>query len=502
MGGTRQPRHEVGRMQGEPEQRTKGVRESEDRVRATKSEKGKALRSDGAKAVCVADEPREGNATAAQTAEVASTGLSRVAELAKQNPRLRFNSLAHHITVGALWAAFDRLRKNAAVGVDGVTVAQYEQDLGANLEALHERMKAGKYRHQPIRRVYIPKENGKQRPIGVSCTEDKVVQQAVREVLETIYEQDFLECSHGFRPRRRAHDAMRAIDGMVMSGKVNWVLEADIQAFFDSLDRKKLMEMVSRRVADSRLLQLVGKCIHVGILDGETYAEPEEGTAQGSVISPLLGNIYLHYVLDVWFEEEVRPRLRGYAQLVRYADDFVIGFESKDDAERVMQALAQRMGKYGLTLHPEKTRLIPFGRPSTGRSGKGGVGTFDFLGFTVYWRRSRRGKWVLGMKTRRARIQRAVQAVYEFCRGRRQDDIGDQHRGLRSRIQGHLNYFGVNGNFPALVRLVNNAKRAWFKWLNRRSQRSRLTAKRFGELLERYPLPEPRISVQLWRGTS
>jgi RNA-directed DNA polymerase len=485
-------------MQGEPEQRTTGARESEGHIGAMKLEKGKAPRSSGAKVARVADEPREGNAPAPQTAEVASTGLPRVAELAKQNPQLRFRSLAHHITVGALWVAFGKLRKDAAVGEDGVTVAQYEENLGANLQALHERMRAGTYRHRPIRRVYIPKENGQSRPIGVSCVEDKVVQQAVREVLEAIFEQDFLGCSYGFRPRIGAHDAMRTIDAMAMRGEMNWVLEADIRAYFDSIDRTMLLEMVSSRVADGALLRLVGKCLHVGVLDGGEYAVPEVGTAQGSVISPLLGNIYLHFVLDVWFEEVVRPRLRGKACLIRYADDFVIGFESKDDAERVMRVLPQRMAKYGLTLHPDKTRLVPFGRPPKGHTGKARAGTFDFLGFTVYWRRTRTGWWVPGMKTRKARLRRAVQAIYDFCRRQRHQDVEWQHKRLCSRIQGHINYFGVNGNYRALLRVVNNAEWAWFKWLNRRSQRSRLTWARFVSLLGTYPLPTPRVCVKLW----
>ncbi len=485
-------------MQGQPKQRTKGGRETEDRGRAMKSEKGKAPRSGGAKAVRVADEPLEGNAPAAQTAGVASTRLLGVAEQAKRNPQQRFYSLAHLITVEALWGAFGRLRRNAAVGVDGVTVAQYEEHLGENLRALHERMKAGTYRHQPIRRVNIPKENGKTRPIGVSCTEDKVVQQAVREVLEAIFEQDFRECSYGFRPRRGAHQAMRAIDRMGMSGGMNWVLEADIRTFFDSLVRKRLMEMVSKRVADGRLLQLVGKCLHVGVLDGEEYTEPEEGTAQGSVISPLLGNIYLHYVLDVWFEQEVLPRLRGRAQLVRYADDFVIGFSGKGDAELVMQMLSQQMEKNGLTLHPDKTRLVEFPRPRSGQR-KGRAGTFDFLGFTVYWRRSLKGYWVLGMKTRRARLKRAVGAVYDFCRRHRHESVEWQHQGLCSRIHGHINYFGVNGNLDSVRRFVNGAARAWFKWLERRSQRSKLGWRRFATgLLKRHPLPRVCIRVSLW----
>jgi len=485
-------------MQGEPEQRTKALRESEGPVRATMSGNGKAPGPGGAKRARVEQEPQEGNAAAAQTAGVASTKRMGVGEIARQNPNLRFKAVAHLLTVGALAGAFSRLRRDAAVGVDGVTVEQYQEDLGANLEHLHERMKAGRYRHQPIRRVNIPKEGGKTRPIGVSCTEDKVVQQALRLLLEEIYEQDFLPCSYGFRPGVGAHDAMRALNWMVMNGVGNWILEADIRAYFDSIDRKLLMEMVSRRVEDGRILRLVGKCLHVGVLDGEEYTEPEVGTAQGSVISPLLGNIYLHYVLDEWFEQEVRPRLRGRAQLIRYADDFIIGFERQDDAERVMQVLHQRMERYGLRLHPDKTRLIPFQRPAPGAGGGGSSSTFDFLGFTMYWRRTRRGGWGCGMKTRKARLSRAIQAVRDFCRRSRHWPLEEQHSKLRTRIQGHYNYFGVNGNVNSLAKLQCAAERAWFKWLRRRSQRSRLTWERFKDLLKRYALPQPTIRVQIW----
>jgi group II intron reverse transcriptase/maturase len=488
-------------MQGRPEQRTTGVRESEGCIRATKSENGKAPGSGGAKAARVGSEPREGNADAAQTAKVALTGFPRIEELAKQDPRLRFYSLAHLITVGELGYAFSRLRRNAAVGVDGVTVARYEQSIEENLGALHERLRAGTYRHQPIRRVHIPKEPGKTRPIGVSCVEDKVVQQAVRDVLETIWEQDFLDCSYGFRPRRGAHHALRALDRMAMSGGANWVLEADIRSFFDSVDRKALMEMLRRRVADGRLLRLVGKCLHVGVLEGEDYSEPELGTAQGSVLSPLLGNIYLHYVLDEWFEQEVLPRLGGRARLIRYADDFVIGFERKDDAERVMRVLPQRMGRYGLELHPDKTRLVPFERPAKGQPENRRSGTFDFLGFTVYWRRALRGHWVLGMKTRKSRLRKAVRALHDFCRSHRHEPMDEQHRGLRQRLHGHFNYFGVNGNSASLHRLATAANVAWHKWLNRRSQRRGMTWERFNQLLHAYPLPAPHIRVQLWGAT-
>lgn len=427
-----------------------------------------------------------------------SPGLLKVVERAKQDPKAQFTSLAHLLDAEALTRAFHRLRKNAAVGVDGITVEQYGSNLQVNIQALHQRMKTGRYRHQPIRRVHIPKDKGKTRPIGISSIEDKIVQHALREVLEAIYEEDFLDCSYGFRPGRSAHDALRAIDPVVTKGEVNWVLEADIQSYFDSVARTRLMEMLRKRVADRSLLRLVGKCLHVGVLDGEEYSEPEDGTAQGSILSPLLGNIYLHYVLDLWFEEEVRPRLRGKAHLVRYADDFVIGFERQDDARRVMGVLGLRMKKYGLTLHPEKTRLLPFGRPKLGQQEGKGPATFDFLGFTLYWSRGRRGSWRLTLKTRTARLRRAVQAAYDFCWRHRHESIAEQHAGLCRRIQGHFNYFGVNGNMRALQLLVKRTERAWHKWLNRRSQRSRLNWKRFADLLKDFPLPRPVIRVRTW----
>ena len=322
-----------------------------------------------------------------------STGLLRVVERARREPEGRFHSLAHLIDVPALERAFHRLRSDAAVGVDGVSKEDYGQELEANLVELHGRMKAKRYRHQPLRRVHIPKGDGRTRPIGISAVEDKIVQGAVREVLEAVYEQDFEECSYGFRPGRGAHDAIRALNRAVYQGKVGWILEADIESFFDSLDRTKLEEMLRIRVADGSLRRLVGKCVRVGVLDGEERTEPERGAPQGSGLSPLLGNLYLHYTLDVWFEREVKPRLGGEAVLVRYCDDFVIGFERREDAQRVAEVLGKRMERYGLRLHPEKTRLIAFERPKAGQRGGKGPGTFEFLGFTMYWRRTRRGRW-------------------------------------------------------------------------------------------------------------
>ena len=427
-----------------------------------------------------------------------SLQLLEVVERARREPEGRFHSLAHRIDVPALERAYRRMRKDAAVGVDGVTKEQYGQELESNLQDLHARMKAKRYRHQPIRRVHIPKEGGKTRPIGISAFEDKLVQDALREVLEAIYEQDFLDCSYGFRPGRSAHDAVRTLDRVVHRGKVNWILEADIVSFFDSLDRKKLKEMLEVRVADGSLLRLIGKCLHVGVLEGVELSTSETGTAQGSVLSPLLGNVYLHHVLDRWFEQKVKPRLRGQASLVRYADDFVIGFETKEDAQRVMDALGERLLHFGLTLHPDKTRLLPFRRPPKSQEGGKGRATFDFLGFTFYWARTRKGRWGMFCKTRSASLRRFIGAVYDWCHRHRHLSVAAQHKALTRRIQGHFNYFGVSGNFISLLRVVEQAKRSWYKWLCRRSHRTRLTWGRFADLLRDFPLPTPRITVRIW----
>jgi RNA-directed DNA polymerase len=434
----------------------------------------------------------------APTPQTVSTGLLKVTERAKWDPQVQMRSIAHIIDQEMLKEAFDRIRKDAAVGVDGVTKEQYGENLQDNLRMLHERMKGGQYRHQLIRRVHIPKAPGKTRPIGISTVEDKVVQNALTMVLTAIYEPVFFDGSYGFRPGRSAHDALRALNAATVRGECNWLLEADIESFFDSIDRKKLKEMLRLRVADEGFIHLVGKCLHVGVLDGEEYTEPDVGTAQGSTLSPMLGNIYLHYVLDEWFEREVKPRLRGRSCLIRYADDFVVGFACREDAEMVKQMAHQRMAEHGLRLHPEKTRLVPYQRPPRRGQGGKGPGSFDFLGFTLYWRKTRKGYWGQGYRTRKARFQRAKVALNDFCRRHRHEPVKDQHASLCRRIRGHFNYFGVNSNVDSLWRLVEAAKRTWFKWLSRRSQRTRLTWQRFAQLLRVFPLPRPSIKVQLW----
>jgi group II intron reverse transcriptase/maturase len=291
---------------------------------------------------------------------------------------------------------------------------------------------------------------------------------------------------------------VRTLDRIVHRGEVSWILEADIVSFFGSLDRKELKKMLELRVADGSLLRLIGKCLHVGVLDGTELSAPETGTAQGSVLSPLLGNVYLHYVLDLWFETEVKPRLRGRATLVRYADDFVIGFEHEEDARRVRAVLGKRLSRFGLTLHPDKTRLLPFRRPPAGQKSGKGSASFDFLGFTLYWARSRKGRWGMACKTRRASLRRAIQSVTDWCRRHRHHPVQVQHAALTRRLRGHFNYFGVSGNFRSLLLLVEAARRAWYKWLCRRSQRTRLTWERFADLLDQRPLPRPRITVRIW----
>jgi len=433
------------------------------------------------------------------TSENMSPGLLRVMERARRNPHERQFSLAYLIDVQSLKRAYHRIRKKAAVGVDGVTKEQYGQDLEDNLQNLHQRLKTMKYRHQPILRVHIPKGKNQKRPIGLSCLEDKIVQGALTETLGAIYEQDFLDGSFGFRPNRSAHDALRELHRVARKGGVNAVFEADVKSFFDKVHRRTLLEMLEKRIADRSFMRLIGKCLHVGVLEGQVFTRPDEGTVQGSIISPMLGNIYLHNVLDKWFEEQVKPRLRGEATLIRYCDDFIICFERMDDAKRVERVLDKRFEKYHLSLHPEKTRLIDFRRPPLDKTGGKVPGNFDFLGFTMYWRRNRKGPgWHLASKTRSARLSQTVQTIYDLCRRQRHEPVAVQHKALVSRIRGHFGYFGVNENHKSLKSLVYWSKRAWHKWLNRRSQRSRLNWKRFLDLYKDYPFPNPKVYVNIW----
>src|SRR4051812_5173258 len=354
-----------------------------------------------------------------------STKRRRIAELARRSPQMGFTSLAHLMDIDWLREAWRLTRKDGAAGVDGLRAADYEQDLEANPRSLLDRAKSGTYRAPPVRRVHIPKGGSaiETRPIGIPTLEDKVLQRAVAMLLEPIYEQDFYDCSHGFRPGRGAHQALQALWKQTMVNRGGWVVEVDIRKFFDTLDHRHLREFVGRRVRDGVLLRLIGKWLNAGVMEDGAVSYPDAGSPQGGVISPMLSNVYLHYVLDDWFEREVKPRLRGRAHLTRYADDFVIGFTDEADARRVMDVLPKRFGRYGLALHPDKTRLVPFRQPSArrddDRGGGPGPGAFDFLGFTHIWARSQRGNWVVKQRTAASRLRRAVRGIAQWCRSNR-----------------------------------------------------------------------------------
>lgn len=424
-----------------------------------------------------------------------STKLERIAQLARKMPGIALQTLAHHIDMEWMREAYRRTRKDGAVGVDGQTAAEYEENLEENLQSLIDRAKSGNYRAPPVRRVYIPKGNGRKRPIGIPTLEDKILQRAVLMVLEAVYEQDFLDCSYGFRPGRSAHDALDALREQTMSMHGGWILETDIASFFDSVDRTVLREILTRRVRDGVLVRLIGKWMNAGVMeDGRVY-RPETGTPQGGVISPLLANIVLHEVVDVWFEEVVKPRLYGRAHLVRFADDLVIVFAREDDARRVMDVLPRRLGKYGLEMHPEKTRLLRFERPPYRSSPKREERpeTFDFLGFTHYWAKSRKGNWVIKRKTQRERFTRALQRISWWCRDHRHDPVAEQHRMLSAKLRGHDAYYGVTGNSRSLYALRYWVERKWRVWLSKRSRKAGINWAKMGRILDRYPLPRPRI---------
>lgn len=430
--------------------------------------------------------------------QTVSTKLERIAKLAKEAPGMALTTLAHHIDIDWLREAHRRTSKDRAPGVDGQTAQEYAENLEGNLQSLLERAKSGTYLAPPVRRVHIPKGDGSEtRPIGVPTFEDKILQRAVAMVLEAVYEQDFSDSSYGFRPGRSAHQALDALRATLMRQGGGVVLEVDIRKFFDTLDHGHLREILRRRVRDGVLLRLIGKWLNAGVQEAGALSYPEEGSPQGGVISPILSNIFLHEVLDTWFEGEVKPRLKGRAQLVRYADDFVVVFSCAEDACRVMEVLPKRFAKYGLTLHPEKTRQIEFRRPqSTSRlGGMGGSrpGTFDLLGFTHYWGLSRKGKWMVKHKTASDRFSRALKRVATWCRTHRHLAVKQQWITLSQKLRGHFVYYGNAGNCEALHRFRQGVRRVWHKWLSRRSRKARLSWERMQRLLERYPLPPARI---------
>ena len=438
-----------------------------------------------------------------------STKRKRIAQLAKQMPGEALTSLSHHIDIAWLEEAHRRTRKDGAVGVDGQTAEEYAANLEGNLQSLLDRAKSGDhYRAPPVRRVYIPKEGrSKTRPIGIPTFEDKVLQRAVVMALEPVFEQDFLDCSYGFRPKRSAQGALEALRNHVMEMRGGgWVLEADIEGFSDSVDHAQLRRMFCERVRDGVLVRLIGKWLKAGMLEDGCVYHADTGTPQGGVISPLLANIYLHEVLDVWFHQQVLPRLRGRAHLVRYADDFVIVFDTEVDAHRVLDVLPKRFGKYGLRLHPDKTRLVRFTKPRGGPKPPGSdddhPGSFELLGFRHFWGRSRKGHWVVKRKTASSRFSRALHRIASWCRVNRHWSISQQHEAPNAKLRGHDAYYGISGNYRMLASLRREVERIWCKWLSRRSRKGVLKLGENGRLASTpsfgacagRPLPVPRVA--------
>jgi len=441
-----------------------------------------------------------------------SSGLDRVREVARRDKDARFTALLHHVDLERLRTAYQALSPRAAPGVDGLTWGAYGQDLEANLRDLHQRVHNGAYRAMPSRRVYIPKADGRQRPLGIATLEDKIVQRAVVEVLNAIYEEDFLGFSYGFRPGRSPHDALDALAVGVSQKKVNWVLDADLRDFFTSLDHGWLEKFLEHRVADRRVMRLIRKWLKAGVIEDGEWSQTVEGTPQGGSASPLLANVYLHYVFDRWARQWRQRHARGDMIIVRFADDFVAGFEHQGDARRFLHDLRERLAKFNLELHADKTRLIEFGRFAAERRAKRGLGkpdTFDFLGFTHISGKTRTGRFALKRITISKRMRAKLAEVKDQLKRRRHEPIPDQGRWLASVVRGHLAYYAVPGNSRAIRAFRTQATRHWFVALRRRSQRHRLDWKRMDRLAHRWlpsvhilhPHPSVRFDVRT-RGRS
>lgn len=423
-----------------------------------------------------------------------STKQQRIAELAKQAPQLSFTSISHHMDITWMAEAYHRTRKDGAVGIDGQTAGAYRERLGENLQSLLERAKSGSYKAPPVRRAHIPKGSGNEtRPIGIPTFEDKVLQRAVAMLLEPIYEQDFYDCSYGFRPNRSARQATDELWKRAMKAKARWLLEVDIRKFFDMLDHAHLRTFLQRRVRDGVLRRLIDKWLKAGVMEEGTWTKPTTGSPQGGVISPILANVYLHHVLDEWFHETVQQHMTGETFLIRYADDFVIGFTHEEDARRVLEVIPQRFAKFGLTTHPDKTRLIRFHRPRDKNDTRPEPDTFEMLGFTFYWKKSRKGKWVVGQKTASNRLARSIRAISDWCRRHRHRSVREQHAALVAKVRGHYQYYGVTGNRNCLAAFHYWTIHAWRKWLGRRKRDGRIAWDRFQRLLAHHPIPYPRM---------
>lgn len=431
------------------------------------------------------------------------TKLARIAEVARRKPNERFTSLAHLINESSLAEKHRWMKPNKAAGIDKITKEEYEKDLETNLKDLIGRMKRQAYKPQPVRRKYIPKPGtDKMRPLGIPSYEDKLVQAVMADILNAIYEADFLGCSFGFRPQRGCHDALKELNYIIEKKKINYVIDADIRGFFDNVDQQWMMKFVAHRIADPQIQRLIARFLRAGVMEAGIRYDTPKGTPQGGVISPILANIYLHYVLDLWFEKRVRKQTKGEAYLIRYADDFVCCFEHEEEARTFMEQLKERLKKFNLELAEEKTRIIKFGRNAEKEAKKAGRNkpeTFDFLGFTHYCGKSKRGEFRVKRRTSRKKLRTSIARCKEWLKRNRNKPVKELMATMRRKMIGHYNYYGITDNTTGIRRFHRQARKLLFKWLNRRSQRKSFNWEKYELFLKKYPLPEPRIKVNIYQ---
>ena len=422
--------------------------------------------------------------------------LSLISGHAQRDPDFQFTSLAHLLNLEYLRDCYKSLNRNKAVGIDNVSWEEYGRNLDDNLELLVSRLKRKKYKPIPARRVYIPKSETEKRPLGISALENKIVERGITWILESIYEQDFLNCSYGFRPKRDSHQALKELNDLIMFQPVNHIVEADIKGYFDNVSHEKLMKFMLIRIKDTTLLNLIKKFLKAGYIDDGVLVKPDNGTPQGSILSPMLANIFLHYVLDTWFETTAKSHVKGFCEIVRYADDFICVVRYADDAGRIERGLRNRFNKHGLELHPTKSRNISFGRfeRENAKSQNRRANTFDFLGFTHYCGRSRNGNFKLGRKTSRKKYSAKCREMNAWLKStRNQVKTKEWWKILKAKLRGHFQYYGVSENYDGIVRFYKYTIRMVRKWMNRRSQKRKMNWDNFTEYLEHYPLPKPKI---------